>query len=347
MNHRVPPEWLPAGKLPARQLETVLRALPQRDPRVLVGPSVGEDAAVLEMGERCLVATTDPVTLASDRIGWYAVHVNANDVAVMGARPRWFFPVLLLPEGAATPTMAAGIMREIVDACDGLEVTICGGHTEITPGLDRPIVVGQMLGEVSRGRLVRKSALQSGDRLLVTRGVAIEGTAILARERAAVLRDRVPASAIAAAREWLFHPGISVVDAAMTAVEAGGVHAMHDPTEGGVLTGLWELATASGVGLSISGDRIPILPETRAVCEALHLDPLGLIASGALLIGAPPRVCDAIAAALARRQIAVTDIGDVVPADEGLTIEQGGVRRPLEPLDRDELARLTEAPPFA
>ena len=347
MNQESSRSFLPAGKLPARQLEAVLAALSRRDPRVLVGPRVGEDAAVLEMGERCLVVTTDPVTLASERIGWYAVHVNANDVAVMGAKPRWFFPVLLLPEGAATEVMAAGIMHDVAAACDGLGVTVCGGHTEITAGLDRPIVIGQMLGEVSREHLVRKSELQIGDRLLITRGVAIEGTAILAREKADALKGRVPAAAIASAREWLTDPGISVVEAALAAVEAGGVRAMHDPTEGGVLTGLWELAAASGCGLRVAGERIPVYPETRAVCEALRLDPLGLIASGALLIGAPAFACDAITAALERRHIAVTDIGEVVPIGEGLTIELRGIRRPLEPPSRDELARLSEAPPCA
>jgi len=340
MNSELRSSFLRAGKLPALRLEAVLRALPRRDPRVLIGPRLGEDAAVLDMGDRCLVVTTDPVTLTAERIGWYAVHVNANDIAVMGARPRWFFPVLLLPEGAATDAMVAGIMREIADACETLGVTVCGGHTEITTGLQHPIVVGQMIGEVSRERLVEKSRLQLGDRILLTRGVAIEGTAILARERAATLRGQVPEALIARACEFLADPGISVVEAALTAVDTGGVRAMHDPTEGGVLTGLWELAAASGFGLRIAGDRIPVFAETKALCKALAVDPLGLIASGALLIGAPPAACDAIAAALERRQIAVTDIGEVVPADEGTTIEMRGVRGPLVPPDRDELARL-------
>jgi hydrogenase maturation factor len=342
MTSKLPQSFLPLGKLPSARLADLLATLPHRDPRVLVGPRLGEDAAIIETGDRCLVVTTDPVTLATDRIGWYAVHVNANDVAVMGARPRWFFPVLLLPEGVATDAMAAGIMREIAEACEALEVTVCGGHTEITAGLDRPIVIGQMLGEVPRDRLVRKSDLKAGDRILITRGVAIEGTAILAREKASALKGCVPESAISAARAWLTDPGISVVEAALAAVDAGGVSAMHDPTEGGVLTGLWELAAASGSGLRVAGDRIPVFPETQAVCDAFGLNPLGLIASGALLIGAPAAACDRIAAALARRRIAVTDIGEVVPAGDGVTIELHGIRGPLVPPDRDELARLLD-----
>jgi len=159
----------PAGKLPAAHLEALLRTLPCRDPRVIVGPRPGEDAAVIDIGAgRCLVVTTDPITFATDRIGSYAVHVNANDVAVMGAAPRWLFLVLLLPAGRADEALVAGIMKDAAAACDALDITLCGGHTEITPGVDRPIVIGQMLGEVERGRLVRKDALRAGDVVILT-----------------------------------------------------------------------------------------------------------------------------------------------------------------------------------
>ena len=311
-----PPAFFPVGKLPAEQLRLMLQLLPRRDPRVVVGPRLGEDAAVIQMGDRDLVVTTDPVTMAAEHVGWYAVHVNANDVAVLGARPRWFFPVLLLPEGAATHAMVTGIMQEIAAACDALGVTVGGGHTEITPGLGRPIVVGQMIGEVERGAWVDKSSLQPGDRVLLTRGVAIEGTAILAREKSDGLKGRVPEELLARARGMLTDPGISVVDAALAAVAAGGVRAMHDPTEGGVLTGLSELAAGSGLGIRVDGDRIPVYPETAAVCGALGIDPVGLIASGALLIGARPAACDGVIEALARRGITATAIGEMVPATE-------------------------------
>jgi hydrogenase maturation factor len=340
MDSDLRPATLLPGKLPAERLRAILTALPQRDPRVVVGPRLGEDAAVLDMGDRCLVITTDPVTMAAECIGWYAVHVNANDVAVMGARPRWFFPVILLPEGVAADALVGQIMAEIVAACEGLDVTVCGGHTEVTVGLDRPIVVGQMLGEVERHALVRKSNLQIGDRILITRGVAIEGTAILARELSEKLAGRVPDELLARARIMLTDPGISVVEAALAAVEAGGVRAMHDPTEGGVLTGLSELAAASGQGLRVHGDRIPVYEETRAICGVLGIDPLGLIASGALLIGTPPAASNGIVGALTRRGIAVTDVGEVVPLAEAVTIEADGVRLPLVPPDRDELARI-------
>lgn len=333
---------LAVGKLPTPQLDALLARLPRHDDRLAIGPQVGEDAAVVEIGDRYLVCTADPVTLATDRIGWYAVHVNANDVAVMGARPRWFFAVLLLPERHATASMAEAIAADIAATCDALGVSVAGGHTEITAGLDRPIVVGQMLGEVERPALVRKSRLAVGDRVLLTRGVAIEGTAIVAREKRAWLEGRLPDDVIARAATLLFNPGISVVEAALTAAAAGDVHAMHDPTEGGLVAGLFEFVTPANLGLHVFGDLVPVLPETKAVCDLLGVDPLRLIASGALLIGAAPAECERIAAALAGREIPATVIAEVRPKDEGITLEIDGQSRALSPPNRDEIARIFE-----
>ena len=172
-----PPPVLPTGKLPADELARMLESLPARDPRVLLGPRPGEDAALLDMGDCCLAVATDPVTFAIDRIGWYAVHVNANDIAVLGAQPRWFFAVLLLPEGTSTAEQAAAIMADIGRTCAEIGVTVCGGHTEVTSGLARPLVVGQMLGEVPSGDVIRKDRLAVDDDVIVTHGIAIEGTA--------------------------------------------------------------------------------------------------------------------------------------------------------------------------
>src|SRR5215471_11519762 len=176
------PKALPVGKLPLEHLRSLLRHPPKHDPRLLIGPQIGEDAAVIEAGDRYLVVATDPITFATEHIGRYAVHVNANDVAVLGARPLWFFVVMLLPESRATPELTETIMADLRTTCDALGVSLAGGHTEITHGIDRPILVGQMVGEVAPKRLVRKTRVVSGDLILLTHGVAIEGTAILARE---------------------------------------------------------------------------------------------------------------------------------------------------------------------
>lgn len=318
----------------------MLSRLPICDSRVVVGPGLGEDAAVIDMGDRYLVVATDPITFASDRIGWYSVHVNANDIAVLGARPCWFFAVLLLPEGTATTGMAEAITADIGETCQGLGISVCGGHTEVTAGIDRPIVIGQMVGEVAKDGLIRKDGLRTGDRVLLTRGAALEGTAVLARERRALLEARLDPPLIARSQALLFDPGISIVAAARTATDAGRVHAMHDPTEGGIATGLWELARAGLHGLRAQANAIPILPETAALCAVFGLDPLRLLASGALLIAAPPEDAGAITRALEGRGIPVADVAEVRDADEAIQIEVSGRSEPLQPADRDEIARI-------
>ena len=343
MRQDPPKEVLPVGKLPLEHLRLLLSHSPKHDPRLFIGPQIGEDAAVIDAGDRYLVVATDPVTFATDQIGRYAVHVNANDVAVMGARPLWFFVVILLPENRTTPARAEAIMADVRAACEELDVALGGGHTEITQGLDRPILVGQMLGEVAPARLVRKTRIAVGDQILLTQGVAIEGTAILARE-SEPLRGRVDADVLARAARFLITPGISVVRAALTAASVGdAVHAMHDPTEGGLATGLFELVAPVGLGLQVIRERIPVFPETDSICRALSLDPLELIASGALLIAVAPDKADVVRSAIQAAGIPVAVIGAVRPSSENITIVSSGNIEPLAPAVRDEIARAFES----
>jgi hydrogenase maturation factor len=334
---------LPLGKLPGDLLQAVLDKHVGHDPRVVVGPRVGEDAAVIDLGDRFLVATADPITFTTDDLGWYALHVNANDIVVRGAAPRWFLATLLLPEGRTDEAGVRAIFDQLAEACAALEVALVGGHTEVTHGIDRPIVAGTMLGEVAKDRLVTTSGARVGDAIVLTKGVPLEGAAIIAREKEAALRARgVPAATIRRARNFLRTPGISVRPEAEIACELATVHAMHDPTEGGVATALHELAAAAGVGLRLDRDRIVVLPEGRALCEAFGLDPLGTIASGALLMTLAPADAGVVIHALAREAIDCHFIGQVVPADQGVTLGDGSRRWPLPTFARDEIARLLE-----
>jgi hydrogenase expression/formation protein HypE len=333
---------LPLGKLTPEQLERLLRrhtfSLP--DDRVVVYPGIGEDAAVIDMGSHWLVAKTDPITFATDEVGWYAVQVNANDIAASGGVPRWFLSTLLLPEGRADEALVDTIMAQIGQACRSLDVVPCGGHTEVTYALKRPIVVGFMLGEVEPGGVVRSSGVEVGDQILVTKGVAVEGTAVIAREMAGPLRDRFPASFIQRCRRFLHDPGISVVREARVATAHAPVHAMHDPTEGGLATGLWELAAASGVGLEIDSMAIPVYEETRILCREFHLDPLGVIASGALLIAAAPDDAATICRALREAGVSVAKIGRAVAPERGLSLHTPEGTQPLPRFDQDQITRL-------
>lgn len=333
--------FLPTGKLPADLLRSVLALHAVDDPRVVVGARVGEDAAILDLGDRYLVAAADPVTFATDEPGWYAVAVNANDIAVRGATPRWFLATLLLPEGATDEGTVRRLFAQLAEACAACEVALIGGHTEVTHGIDRPLVAGTMLGEVAKDRLVTTAGARVGDAVVLTKGVPLEGAAIIARERERALLARgVPAAIIHRARGFLRAPGISVRQEATIACDVARVHAMHDPTEGGVATALHELAAAAGVGLRIELEQIAVLPEGRALCAAFGLDPLGTIASGALLLTLPPADAHHVLHALARASIAGRVIGHVVPAEQGVTLVEGRRQWPLPTFARDEITRL-------
>jgi hydrogenase maturation factor len=327
--------------LPAAVLQGLLRKCrPPASSGVLIGPRYGEDAAVIDMGAKYLVAKTDPITFTEDRIGWYAVHINANDIATLGARPRWFLATLLLPEGRTTADLARKIFLDVLNTCRELGIALCGGHTEITSGLDRPIVVGQMLGEVKKSELIRKESQQPGDLVILTRGVAIEGTAILARAKGMELQKKVGRATVSRARRWLVEPGISVVHDARLAVRSGVIHAMHDPTEGGLLSGLAEIAQAGRVGLRVWKEKIPILPETLSFSRALHFDPLALIASGALLVVAAPDSVPHLLLEYARQGIPASVIGEIRPRREGILVIDNGREAKLLIPKRDEIARL-------
>ena len=327
------------GKLPHDLLESLLGRVEIRDKRVVLGPQLGEDAAALDFGDRLLVAASDPVTLATDLIGWYAVQVNANDVACLGATPRWFLASLLLPP-SSTSDSASNVFQQVLDACKSMGISLIGGHTEVTQGIEHPILAGCMLGEVEKGKLVRTAGALSGDSIVVTKGIAIEGSALLAREAGSrLLESGVDTDTLARARELLFTPGISVVDDALTACNTTQVHCLHDATEGGLATGLWEVAKAAGVGLVIDEGSVPILPECEAICRATGLAPLGLLASGALIITLAPENVPSLLLALDRKGISGYEIGQVTDSEEGVKMVAGHELTDLPRFQRDELAR--------
>ena len=331
------------GKLPQELLAALLSDRGHVDPRVVVGPAVGEDCAVMEMGDRLLVAKSDPITFAAERVGWYAVQVNANDIACAGAEPRWFLPTLLMPE-RFTPDDVRALFRDISDACSELGVAVVGGHSEITLGLDRPIVAGTMLGELlSADRMVATRDARDGDSILVTTGVAIEGTAILGAECSEELRGAgVDAATIERATGYLHEPGISIVNAAQALCRSVEVHSLHDVTEGGIVTALREIAMASDLGVVFEAESTPVLPECETICAALGVDPMGLLGSGALLATMP--AIDAPRALRALDAIGVNgwEIGQMIGKEDGMWLIDRTGERPLPEFSRDELARYLE-----
>jgi hydrogenase expression/formation protein HypE len=299
---------LPPGKIPVEVLkEVVFKNLGAERKEVIVGPSAGIDGAVLDLGDKSIVVSMDPITGAIERIGWLAVNVNANDVATFGVKPSFLFSCILLPENAERKLVEA-ISTQMNQAAKNLGVAIVGGHCESTLGLANPIVVCCIMGITEKGRYVTAGGAKPGDELILTKSAGIEGTAILATDREKELQKTLQDGLLKKAKD--FWSQVSVVKDALTAYQTGGVHAMHDPTEGGVAGGIHEMADASNVGVKVFEEAIQVQPETAEICSHFQIDPLQLIGSGALVISAEAESANAIVRALNSERIQASVIGE-------------------------------------
>ena len=334
---------LKTGKLDIDVLKRFLERNTILDPRVVVGPKIGEDAAAIDLGagtDHYWVVTSDPITFTTEEIGYYGVVVNLNDIATMGATPKWFLATLLFPEKSDLRSIEK-VFRQIHDACRRFKISFVGGHTEITPGIKKMILSGHMIGEVKKEKLVKTSGARTGDLLLLVKGVCIEGTSIIAREKeAALLRRHISRSLIRKAKRFIFDPGIDVLRPARIACQVASVHSMHDPTEGGLINGLIEMAWASEKEIEVDLEKVHIYKESHILCQEFGLNPLGVIASGALLLTVSPSDFSPLQKAFRRNSIPLNIIGQVKrgPA-RVLKIDRKGPQE-LKPLPRDEILKI-------
>jgi hydrogenase maturation factor len=334
---------LGAGKLPGDLLGDLLSNHTVTDPSVIVGPGVGMDAAAIDVGDSLLVVKTDPITFARERAPHYLINVNANDLACMGATPRWLLVTALLPLGQTTVGTVSDLFVELQQVCALRGISLVGGHTEILDGLDRPILVGSLLGTAKRDELIQPGNARPGDRLLLTRPIAIEGTALLANELGEQFRGHLSGEQIARCAALLDDPGISIQRDAEVLRSTGGVSALHDPTEGGLAMGVRELALAAGTGVMISRMNVPVLPETALVSEALGLDPLGMLASGSLLAAVPADDIERVERACRENEIPFAWIGKITPHSSGFVLRSHGAEHQLPVFNTDEVARAMAA----
>ncbi|MFH1980694.1 MAG: HAD-IA family hydrolase [Pseudomonadota bacterium] len=327
---------LETGKLPNPLLETLLADFAITDPSVILASGIGEDTAAVDIaGNDTLILKSDPITFATDAIGRYAVVVNANDIATSGAKPRWMLSTLLFPPGV-TGADIGQVMADLQSACAQWDITLCGGHTEITDAVSRPVVIGMMAGTVGRSRLIDKKRMREGDKILMTKAVAVEGTAIIAREfHDALIQKGLSREEVSRCRGFLQQ--ISILPEAAIAAAHLGVSAMHDVTEGGLATAVRELGIAGGHHLTIAADQVPVFPETRRIADAMGIAPLGLIGSGSLLICCRPETAEALIALLTQAGIQATDIGAVGMAGRTVSTRDGS-EWPEFPVD--EITRL-------
>lgn len=332
---------LPVGKLDMSLLSGLLAKYTTHDERVAIGAQVGEDAAVVDFGDRYMVTKTNPITFATNEIGWYVVHVCVNNMVVRGVRPRWMLNCILLPEGKTTPEMVEELFRQIYEASSRVGVAVIGGHTEVTHGLERPIIAGHLIGEISKDALVTTSGAQVGDTVLITKALGVEGTAIIASELDDTLKEKgFSNDFIRRSQKFLYEPGISVYTDALTAADTGYVHSMTDATEGGLATALHEMAAAAEVGLIIDADHIPILPETEQLCAEFGIDPLGLIASGMMIMTAPPDKVDELTSIMEAAGVQCAAIGTVTERAAGCRLSKGGRIVDLPYYAVDELTKV-------
>ena len=336
---------LRAGKLDIDILKDLLERHAILDPQVVLGPKIGEDAAVVDPGrgsEHYWVVTSDPITFTTDEIGYYGVVVNLNDIATRGAIPRWFLATLLFPEGESLD-LVKNVFAQIHEACRRFGISLIGGHTEITPGIERTILSGHMIGQVKKDRLVITGGAQDGDLLLLAKGICIEGTSIIAREKEAELTARgISPSLIKKAKSFIFDPGIEVLSAARLACESASVHSMHDPTEGGLINGIIEMALASDKEIVVDLGKVPIYEESRILCQHFGLDPFGVIASGALLLTIAPSNLSSLQRAFREAGIPVEVIGEVRSGPARVVAEFRGSTEELRPFERDEILKIFE-----
>ncbi len=324
------------GKLTNEELQRIILSQlgPNRED-VLMGAGVGEDCAAIRFGEEACVLSTDPITAASTRLGHLAVQVSLNDVASSGAEPLGVLLTVLAPPESTAEDIGQ-VIREAAEEAAAQGLQIIGGHTEITDAVRRMLVSSTVVGRAKLTALVSTGGAQPGDALIMTKQAAIEGTAILARAAAERLRGALTEQELAQALAMA--ELVSVLPEGRIAA-ANGATAMHDATEGGVLGAAWELAEASGLGLRIELDAIPVHAVTRKLCDVLGIDALRLISSGVMLIAHPEgaRLCEVLRA----QGIEAAVIGAFTQEKARLLVHEGEECE-LESPDSDEIYRALE-----
>jgi hydrogenase maturation factor len=336
----------PIGKLKHKFLLKMLKNFVSdthsKDDRVIMGSNIGEDAAVIDMGDNYLVAKTDPITFATSAIGYYAVNVNVNDIVCTGATPKWFQSTILLPQKITDEDLIENIFKNIHDTCKSLGISVIGGHTEITSDLTRPIIVGSLLGEVEKDKLVLTSGAKAGDSIILTKGIFIEGTSIIAREKENILKDKgYSVEFIEKCKDYLYNPGISVFKEALLSNDNFNINSMHDPTEGGLFCGIAEMAIASNLGVLIEKTKIKVLPEPTELSKVFNLNPYSTISSGSLLISIKEEFTVDLIDLLAKNGVNSEVIGNFTSEKEKyIVIDDNNKKTPMSYTETDEITKL-------
>ncbi len=329
---------LPAGQLPAKILQRLLEQYAHTKTDAIFGPS--RAAAVIPLEDRLLIAKTGASTFVADDIGHRAAHLNANAVACAGGEPKWFMATVLLPEHEMDAIFVEQIFQQITRACNALKISWNGGHAEMTAAVTQPIVIGMLLGEAPLSRRYGADQIQPGDHILLTKGLAVDATAIIGRAKAAALAEIFEADFAKQCEAFLQAPGLSVLPEARIAWQKPGVHALHPAATGGLANAVHELVKEENFGVELEVSQIPLFPETKLLCEQFGLDPIGLMASGAMLVVGEEQACAEVLQAYQAASIPAALIGRILPEGEGRWLIDDTERHPLALFPRDEIFRV-------
>lgn len=326
---------LPIGKINSHLLKSLLSQIPVIDETLVLPPDIGIDAAALHIDGEYWAVATDPITFSSTTAAKDCIEVNINDIVCAGCEPRYFLSTILLPVGFSDVALQK-FWQQLVAGLKHYQLQLVGGHMEVTSAVNSPVVVGQILGKLAAPAFYDMHQAKAGDKILLWNPVAIEGTALLTEACFDKLAETILVDQLETMKSLRDHLGICVLPAAEKLFKLEGVVGLHDPTEGGIATAIHEIADVSRLGVSIVYDNISILSETRQLADALGFDPLGLLASGCLLIVCKPYAAQAIVDAFEGRMI--SEIGELVEGDERELIVNKKAK-PLPRYDQDEITR--------
>ncbi len=325
---------LEQGKLPVELLESLLKFTSKSDD-VFVGAYTGEDAAIVK-GEKKLIVTSDPITFTTENIGTYTVAINSNDIVAMGGTPRYLTTTILLPLGTDSKTVEK-LFKELHDSSENAGLLWVGGHTEVTDAVNRIVVSGHVVGFL-HGQETPTGGAKVGEEIVMTKWAGLEGTTIIAREKREFVEKLLGKQKTEAIIHWTEQPGISITREGEI-LRNIKISAAHDPTEGGIATGINEIAQRSQIGIEIFYERINIKEETRVICDALNIDPLGLLSSGVFLFTTSPQEADRAVEKLHSAGIEASVIGKITEKERGITLKYNGKSLPIPLYTKDEIIK--------
>jgi hydrogenase expression/formation protein HypE len=316
--------------------EVILPRLGRKRPEILVGPQHGVDVGVVDLGNgQVMVTTTDPIFVVPpygwERSAWFAVHILASDAATSGIRPAYITMDLNLPLSMTREDFEA-LWAVVHRECDKIGMAIIAGHTGRYEGCEYPMIGGAtVIGIGPKDRYVSPTMARPGDTVLITKGAAIEAAGLFAVTFPQRVAERYGEKAAREAEEIFWQ--MSVVEDALTSVEVGvrenGVTSMHDATECGIWGGLFEVAQASGVGMTIDKEKIIVQDPVRNVCDLFGIDPYTSISEGTLILTCRPHKTQEVVRRLGDKGIPVSMVGEVVDARQGLRYFEHGQSREL------------------